>query len=211
MLFSSSQIIPPNTLLLLKRLQSDDELLRFFLVGGTALALQIGHRQSIDLDLFTTDSFETDTLENYLIEKYRFQIDKLGRNTLIGAMEGVKTDFITHAYPLINPLLETEGLRLASLEDIAAMKLNAISHSGQRFKDFVDVYFLLEIMPLSAMLEAYQTKYAASNPMIPMKAVIFFDDIIFGKDLPILIKKITVNAIKKRLVLAVQKPNTIFK
>ena len=175
------------------------------------MALQIGHRQSIDLDLFTMEPFDTETLLTYLSERYQFRLDKLGKNTLIGSIDSIKTDFITHAYSLVNPLVEIEGLRLVSLEDIAAMKLNAISHSGQRFKDFIDVFFLLEIMPFSSMVEAYEVKYPASNPLIPLKAITFFDDINFEADPPILVKKVVFNAIKKRLTQAIQKPNTIFK
>jgi nucleotidyltransferase AbiEii toxin of type IV toxin-antitoxin system len=210
MLFKSSQIIPPATLELLERLLSDSELSDFFLVGGTALALQIGHRQSIDLDLFKVSSFETAHLQDFLIKEYQFQIDKLGVNTLIGSIEGIKTDFITHAYPLVNPLLEIENLRLASLEDIAAMKLNAISHSGQRLKDFVDVYFLLEILPFNAMIKAYSIKYPQSNLMIPMKAVAYFGDINFDQDKPMMVKNAPFKKVEKRLTSAVQKPNATF-
>lgn len=210
MLHKTSKIIPPPTLFLLERLQSDSQLSAFFLVGGTALALQMGHRQSIDLDLFSMKPFDTESLQAYLSETYNFLIDKLGPNTLIGSMEGVKTDFITHAYPLVNPLLEIENLRMASLEDIAALKLNAIAHSGQRYKDFIDVYFLLEKMPFNSMLETYEEKYPASNPLIPIKALTYFGDINFESDTPILVKKVTFPAIQKRLEQAVKKPNAIF-
>ncbi|MBI5914642.1 MAG: nucleotidyl transferase AbiEii/AbiGii toxin family protein [Bacteroidetes bacterium] len=210
MLHKSPKIIPAQTLQLLETLQSDEMLSGFFLVGGTALALQIGHRQSIDLDLFTIEPFDTASLLTYLSSQYGFQTDKLGINTLIGSISGVKTDFITHTYPLVNPLLEVESLRMASLEDIAAMKLNAISHSGQRLKDFIDVYFLLEIRSLSAMLEAYEVKYPHSNPAIPVKAVAYFGDIDFEANKPMMVKKITIEAMKKRLVAAVQKPYAIF-
>ncbi len=210
MLHKTPNIIPPATLVLLERLSSDSKLEDFFLVRGTSLALQIGHRQSIDLDLFTTKPYNTEILQSYLAETYGFQIDKLGPNTMIGVIDGVKTDFITHAYPLVNPLLELEGLRMATLQDIAAMKLNAISHSGQRYKDFIDVYFLLEIMSLNIMLEVYEEKYPTSNLLIPIKALTYFGDINFEADPPILVKKISFPAIQKRLELAVKKPNTIF-
>ncbi|MFQ5446274.1 MAG: nucleotidyl transferase AbiEii/AbiGii toxin family protein [Saprospiraceae bacterium] len=98
MLFKSSRYIPPATLELLETLLADGELSEFFLVGGTALALQLAHRQSIDLDLFSISPFETTDLEPYLANKYQFQTDKIGTNTLIGFIEGIKTDFITHAY-----------------------------------------------------------------------------------------------------------------
>ncbi len=210
MLHKSPNIILPQTLELLLNLQADPQLSQYFLVGGTSLALQIGHRLSIDLDLFSVTPFEVEPLQNYLIGKYNFELDKLGINTLIGSISGIKTDFITHAYPIVKPLLLEENLRLASLTDIAAMKLNAISHSGQRLKDFVDVYYLLEIMPLSLMLDAYEAKYPHSNPAIPLKAVVYFDDIDFGADAPLMVKEMTIPDMKKRLINAVKKPYSIF-
>ncbi len=210
MLHKSPNIILPQTLELLQTLQADAQLSHYFLVGGTSLALQIGHRLSIDLDLFSTTPFEVEPLQQYLISTYNFEIDKLGINTLIGSISGIKTDFITHAYPLVKPLFIEENLRMASMTDIAAMKLNAISQNGQRLKDFVDVYFLLEIMPLSLMLDAYEVKYLNSNPAIPLKAIVYFDDIDFEADAPIMVKKMTIPAMKKRLTMAVQKPYSVF-
>ncbi len=210
MLHKSPKIIHPLTLELLETLQADPKLAQYFLVGGTSLALQIGHRLSIDLDLFSIAPFEVEPLQQYLISIYNFEVDKLGINTLIGSISRIKTDFITHAYPLVKPLLLEENIRMASITDIAAMKLNAISQSGQRLKDFVDVYFLLEIMPLSLMLDAYEVKYPKSNPAIPLKAVVYFDDINFEADAPIMVKKMTIPDLKKRLTNAVKKPHSIF-
>lgn len=210
MLHKSPNIILPQTLELLQTLQADPQLSHYFLVGGTSLALQIGHRLSIDLDMFSTTPFEVEPLQQYLISTYNFEVDKLGINTLFGSISGIKTDFIAHAYPLVKPLLLEENLRMASMTDIAAMKLNAISQSGQRLKDFVDVYFLLEIMPLSLMLDAYEVKYPNSNPAIPLKAIVYFDDINFEADAPIMVKKMTIPAMKKRLTMAVRKPYTVF-
>ncbi|MFQ5446275.1 MAG: nucleotidyl transferase AbiEii/AbiGii toxin family protein [Saprospiraceae bacterium] len=111
---------------------------------------------------------------------------------------------------MVRPLLEIENLRLASLEDIAAMKLNAISHSGQRLKDIIDVYFLLEKMTFNTMLEAHAIKYPQSNLMIPMKATTYFGDINFDQDKPMMVKNVPFKKIEKRLILAVQKPNSTF-
>jgi Nucleotidyl transferase AbiEii toxin, Type IV TA system len=210
MLHKSPNIILPQTLELLQTLQADPQLGQYFLVGGTSLALQIGHRLSIDLDLFSMTPFEVEPLQQYLISTYNFEVDKLGINTLIGSISGIKTDFITHAYQLVKPLLLEENLRMASIADIAAMKLNAISQSGQRLKDFVDVYFLLEIMPLSLMLDAYEVKYPNSNPAIPLKAVVYFEEINFEADAPIMVKKMTIPNMKKRLTNAVKKPYSVF-
>lgn len=209
MLHSTPDIILPDTLQLLKSLQDDESLNMFFLVGGTALALQIGHRFSIDLDLFCLEAFDTQTLSQHL-SKYDLQISAIDKNTLLCVIDGVKTDFITHSYPLVEPLLEIEGLRLASIQDIAAMKLNAIAHSGQRLKDFIDIYCLLEIIPLQSMLHAYSKKYINSNLMIPLKGLTYFDDIDFEMDPPVLNREIPVKNLKVRLIESVNNPTKIF-
>jgi hypothetical protein len=111
----------------------EDELLKnFFLVGGTALALQIGHRISIDLDLFTQTSFDENEILSNLEERYQFQMDFQARNTLKGSIRGIKVDLITHNYPLVKPLIKMENVSMAAPEDIAAMKLNVITGNGTR-------------------------------------------------------------------------------
>ena len=126
MIITDKDIILPENLKLFQELQEDELLKNFFLVGGTALALQLGHRLSIDLDFFCGEDFETEAIQNHLSKNYGFYADFITKNTLKGFIRDVKVDLITHAYPLIHPLLKHENLRLASLEDIAAMKLNAI-------------------------------------------------------------------------------------
>lgn len=211
MLHKKKDVILPATLALLERLQCDEDLSAFFLVGGTSLALQIGHRFSVDLDLFTLEPFDTQALVDHLNTNYAFQLSSVARNTLMGVIEGVKVDFIRHAYPLVLPILEIDGLRLVSKEDIGAMKLNVIAHNGQRLKDFIDVYYLLELVPLQSLLDSYAVKYQNSNIMIPLKGLTYFDDLDLKMDPPILSKEISVEAIKKRLRKAVEEPDRVFK
>ena len=177
MLHKTADIILPPTLNLLEELQQDEQLDAFTLVGGTALALQIGHRFSVDLDFFCFEAFDTQTLSEHL-SGYGFHISAIEKNTLLGVIRGVKTDFIVHQYPMVKPLVREDGLRLASIVDISAMKLNAISHNGQRLKDFIDIYCLLETLPLQSMLDAYTQKYPNSNLMIPLKGVTYFDEVV---------------------------------
>lgn len=140
-LFLDSSIIEEHTLLVLGSICADEMMKAFTLVDGTALALQLGHRYSIDLDLFAIKSFETDTIQDHLTAEYDFQTSALEKNTLLGSIDGIKVDIITHAYPLIGEVQYIDGVRLASLSDIAAMKLNAIAHSGTRYKDFWIYFF----------------------------------------------------------------------
>jgi hypothetical protein len=128
-------------------------------VGGTALSLQLGHRKSIDIDLFTPYPFDAHAMADHLESTYKAEdINVLG-NTLYSYIDNVKTDMLAHRYPWIGPVQEIEGIRMASLDDIAAMKLNAIVNDGSRLKDFVDIHFLLERSSLDELTSAYVAKY----------------------------------------------------
>jgi len=175
-----TKAVKDDTLGLLKRLMQDGRLNDFSLVGGTALALQIGHRQSIDIDLFSRADFDAPSLKEYLQNAYVFQETASGKNTLKGIIDGVAVDLITHNYAPVKELVLQEEIRMAGLEDISAMKLNAIAGNGTRLKDFVDVAFLSSRFPLKKMREWHGQKYALSNPLQAIIALNYFDDINFG-------------------------------
>ena len=210
MIHKDPDIISPETFNLLCQIQKDTFFDDFFLVGGTALALQIDHRLSIDLDFFSTHPFDNRQVEEYLSTRYGFHTDYVATNTLKGFIQNVKIDLLTHAYPLVKPLVQEGGLSLASLEDIGAMKLNAIAHSGNRQKDFFDLFFLLEYHSLQELLFAYQIKYPNSNPIIPLKGMTWFEDIDFEIEKPMLKRKVTFSEVKKRLLKATNSPEKIF-
>lgn len=210
MLHKNPDIILPETLGLLEKIQADNTFDEFFLVGGTALALHIGHRLSVDLDFFSVVPFDNLQLESYLNVAFGFSTDYVATNTLKGVAQNVKVDFLTHAYPLVNPLVQEDRLRLASLEDIGAMKLNAIAHSGNRQKDFFDLYFLLEHCSLRTLLNVYEKKYPHSNPMIPLKAITWFEDIDFEIEKLMLKRSTRFDAVKSRLLDAATWPDRVF-
>ncbi len=210
MIHTDPRIITPATFQLLIELQNDPLLNDFALVGGTSLALQLGHRHSIDLDLFSLSGFDNQVLEQEIVTKYNFIRTAISKNTLKGFINDVKIDIITHSYPWVEPLLEIDGLRLASCLDIAAMKLNAISGNGQRQKDFYDVYYLLEEYNLSEMMLAYEKKYKHSNAAIPLRALPYFEDIRFEIEPPELVTPIPFDEVKKRILEALENPDLIF-
>jgi len=200
-----------STLELLIRLMNDDSLNDFVLVGGTALALQLGHRISIDIDLFSQAPFNEGELADYLHVKYNFELDFISKNTLKGEIDGVQLDCIAHQYPRINSLNIEENIRLSSLDDIAAMKLNAITGDGTRMKDFIDIAFLSCKIPFIRMLNGYKLKYNA-NPVIPIKALSYFDDINFNEPIKMVLNsKFNWRTIEKRLKNMQEYPNRIFK
>jgi len=211
MLHKNSAIISPETFSLLKRLQSFSFLHGFHLVGGTALALQIGHRNSIDLDLFSQDDFRTHELIEHLNKHFKVTIDLERHNTVLSNLDDVKVDFITHDYPYINPPLKEYGLTFLSKEDIAAMKLNAVIQSGKRLKDFIDIFYLLEYFSMNDMLNFFEIKYAHVNPLVALKAVNYFKDIDETIDPPKLLKSVSINQIKRRIESATLHTHKIFK
>ena len=206
------ETIEPNSLELLKKLQSCNNLKDFHLAGGTSLALQIGHRISIDLDLFTQNDFDTNEILEFLEVSFDFKLVFSSKNTLKGSIEDVNIDIISHKYSLINKPIEIEGVRLLSIEDISAMKLNAIAGNGTRSKDFVDIYFILKQFSLSDLLDFYAIKYNSRNQLHVIKSLSYFDEISIN-DWPnmVLEKKLTLNQITKNILLNINQFNSCLK
>lgn len=171
------ETIAPETLVLLRRIQSHPAFLETRLVGGTALALQLGHRVSVDLDIFGK--------WNYL-EGLDAALSTVGRvvresGTQNGKMvfyyvNDVKVDCVSYEmFRWLDPAIEEEGVRLASVKDIAAMKINAVTNRGTR-KDFVDVAQLLEDHSLDEIFGWYRMKYPDANPALAMRSLSYFVD-----------------------------------
>ena len=124
------ETVTAATLDLICTLQADPEFESFYLVGGTALSLQIGHRISIDIDFFTRASFERDPMIEYLEKKYGFSLQFSSQNTLKGFIDGILIDLLKHDYPYINEPLIIDSVKMLTKPDIAAFKVNAITGSG---------------------------------------------------------------------------------
>lgn len=162
---------------LLQKLMKDEKLKDFNLVGGTALSLLIGHRLSIDIDLFTTKDFNVNEMLDHLKKNYPLKVREVYNNTLMIDIGNVKVDILSHKYDWQRPIESTENVRLVSLLDIGAMKLHAIFQSGTRIKDFVDMYFLLDKHPLKDYLASYEKKYN-SNAGLAIYSLTYFDNIV---------------------------------
>lgn len=168
------QVVDEKTFLLLKELQAIPELKELRLVGDTSLALQLGHRISIDLDLF--GSFDSSLpFEMFLFDFEN--VNKTGSNRFMQFFEidGVKVGFVNYNYPWLNEPIIEEGIQLASIEDMAAMKINAIINRGTK-KDFIDIDFLLERYSLAQNLELYQQKYGVKDYQIALRCLSYFED-----------------------------------
>ncbi|MDA3942226.1 MAG: nucleotidyl transferase AbiEii/AbiGii toxin family protein [Bacteroidetes bacterium] len=185
MLYKST--VDQSTLELLIKLQQKDYMKGFYLVGGTALALKMGHRKSIDLELFSNFSFDTAQLLENISADFPFTLFFSANNTLKGSINQVQVDILAHRYPLVAEPVIVENISMLSNEDIAAMKLNAISVSGQRVKDFIDIYYLLDIYTVEEMTGFYKMKYAQYNDANVIKSLCWFDDVDLS-DWPVLLK-----------------------
>lgn len=172
---------------LLKTLQNKPYLKDFYLVGGSALALYLGHRKSVDLALFSNSDFDTESLLENLQQDFDYRIFLSAANTLKGNINKINVDIIAHRYPLVGDPFFSNDIALISIKDIVAMKLNAISTSGQRSKDFVDIYFAFGNFSLREMLDFYKVKYRQEDETHILKSVIYFDDVDLS-DFPVLIK-----------------------
>lgn len=194
--------VESDTLGLLKSLMEKDYLQSFVLVGGTALALQIGHRKSIDLDLFTTTSFDTTSLLEQLKDDYQIVEKVRTAGSLISDIDNIKVDFIRFKYSFNHPVIKEEGIRLLHIKDIAPMKLDAIAGRGSK-KDFYDLYFLLERYELSKLLELYSEKYQHATIFHVVKSLTWFEDAEPQIPPVVLDDKVTWAKVKKRIEQAV--------
>jgi hypothetical protein len=165
-----------STLELIADLQSKQYLDGFHLVGGTALAIRLGHRRSVDIDLFTVHDFDVVALQEKLYHDFQFSLQYSSANTLKGSIGGIQIDCLAHRYPIVAEQIRDHGITMQSEQDIIAMKLNAISGSGQRVKDFIDIYFLLPKYTIGEMLSFYRIKYSENNDALVLKSLIWFED-----------------------------------
>lgn len=147
-----------------------------YLAGGTALALQLGHRTSLDFDFYINDHFDSQELARLIQEKVpQIKLERVLKDTLLIEIDGVGCSFFYYPYKLLKKIIVFAGLRIASIEDIAAMKMIAISMRGKR-RDFIDVHFLLERFSLKEMIKFTLRKYPGYQPLMILKGLIFFND-----------------------------------
>ena len=195
--------IDTPTLELLKILMQVEAFHGLRLAGGTSLALQLGHRKSIDLDLFGSVDFESLQLQQIFQENMKVVSIKRSKNINIFAINDIKVDFVNYAYPWLEDPIIDHGIRLAGISDIAAMKLAAITGRGSR-KDFVDLYYLLQKYSLSDLLKLYTKKYSDGSEYMVVKSLVYFEDAEHDVDVEML-TNITWEQIKKHLIREVRK------
>ena len=170
------QTILPDTLELLKRLSAQPEMQGMRLVGGTSLALQYGHRQSVDLDFFGKLTVSQDDILSMMERMGSYRLRNRTSSILQLIVDGVMVDIVDYSrYPWIDNPVCHEGVTLASPKDIAAMKINAIEGRGSR-KDFIDIYLLLQHYSMDDLLAFYSQKYPNYSIFRALLSLTYFDD-----------------------------------
>lgn len=193
-----TQTVQPKLLELLKKIMNSKVFASFNLVGGTALALQLGHRFSVDIDMFGNSEIDEYEFIDELSNFGTLQILKKSKNIIIFSIDGIKVDFVNYKYPLIEKIKTIDNIRLVSDKDIAAMKLNAIAGRGSR-KDFIDLYFLLQKYTMQQMIAFYNKKYKDGSEFMVIKSLNYFDDA-EKEELPIMFKNIDWQTIKTTIL-----------
>lgn len=183
---------------LLNLVMKSETFRNFNLVGGTALALQLGHRISIDIDMFGNSEIDEIEFAQELTQFGQPIVLKKSKNIIIYTINGIKLDFVNYSYPLLKKIKVVDSIRLSSLEDIAAMKLNAISGRGSR-KDFIDLYFLLETFSLNEMVDFYSEKYQDGSTFLVLKSLTYFDDAEM-EEMPVMTKTLSWEKVKARIL-----------
>lgn len=175
---------------------------RFYLAGGTALSLQLGHRLSIDLDFFTpTEDIPTirPALEKAL-SPFNATLADSSWGNLVYLAENVRVGFYGYGFPLVAPLLEKEHIRLASIEDIALMKMDALLARAAR-KDFYDLYFISRQIPLRRIYELAPQKYPSVRDFESqtVKRLVYFENAESDID-PNMLENVTWRAVKQYFI-----------
>lgn len=200
------QTLPQNTATLLHTFtqKNPDFLSSFYLSGGTALSLQLGHRESEDLDFFSQKPFQPEFLEHQLLEYGSLSGTELSEGTLNTYVNEVKLQFLFYPYRMIQPLVVWEGIHLSSVLDIACTKLQTVAMRGSR-KDFIDVYCILTQLSLETLLQFTKEKYAESDYSEThiLKSLVYFDDA-ESQPMPRMHQDVSWEQIKQTIITAVK-------
>ena len=152
----------------------------FYLAGGTGLALLLGHRDSHDFDFFKAGDFDTAELTKKLEQVFnghKLSITQLQKNTLSCEIDGsIQLSFFGYSYELLKPLIKSEYFEIASMEDIACMKLSAITQRTVE-KDYVDLYYISQKLPLKDLISYCMKKYPSFNEVMILKSLPFVEDV----------------------------------
>lgn len=163
------ETIGPELAKLARALVGAPELDAFRIVGGTAVALHIGHRTSVDIDFFSNEKVSKQTILRFLKDKFPGNEFFVTEHNIRGEIEGVRVDLYDDwSIPFKRPAVVEDGLRLASMEDLAAFKLSCITERREK-KDYVDLFFLFKELGSQSVLKEFRNY----NPLLSEKSFLF--------------------------------------
>jgi hypothetical protein len=151
----------------------------FYLAGGTALSLQIGHRRSVDFDFFAEVDEVKDQRADEItrsLDSFSIQVIERTLGNFVLLVDNIRIGFFSYGYPLINPAAQLENVALASISDIGLMKCDALVTRGSR-KDFYDLFHIAGSIPLADLLQLGSKKYPQFRdfPLMVLESMTLFD------------------------------------
>lgn len=172
-----TEVLFGNTQTILARLSRSRLLKEAYLAGGTGLALQLGHRVSVDLDFFTPEDFNPAQRASELKSLTRLKVEEIKDGTVIGNIGRIRFSLFHYQYPVLFPFKHFAGVKVADFRDITPMKISAICGRGKK-RDFIDLYFICQKIDLKQALTLYQRKYRGlSNNLVHIyKSLVYFQD-----------------------------------
>lgn len=197
------------------KFQSENLFDSFYLAGGTALSLQIGHRISTDIDLFTKEELDKEKIF-YFAKKIDKDVEIRNNSGVIFQIfypnsdpeKTLKVDFVSYDYPLLEPLIKNdEGIRIIGKNDISAMKMSAVGTRGYEARDFIDLYYLLKEIPIEKIVDNFKMKYNTENIQHYLRSMNYFNDVSIEswESIKMIHDKISVKEIMKTLNFEVNK------
>lgn len=172
-----SEVVSGQVVRTLSELERVPAVARFYLAGGTGLALQFGHRRSVDLDFFLGEDFDVEPVLQKVQQLDGFALVSKSPGTIDAHIGDTKVSFIAYAYPVLFPFQRFQGANVADPRDIGCMKLSAIASRGTK-RDFVDLYVLAQRYGVDQLLAWFKTKFAQTNYSMVhvLKSLAYFDE-----------------------------------
>ena len=197
--------VKPETLVLLKKLMSLEILQSYFLIGGTALALQLGHRISYDIDLVGKIKTDYKDLTEKLAELGNMKMIYSEDQVFQCQINDIKIDIVNYkTLNLLKPLVKIEDIRMSSIEDIATMKIKTIEDRGYK-RDFFDLYCLLKKLSLESILQFTEQRYPETNRLHAARCLVDFTDAEDQEDPNMLDPKVSWEEVKKYIKTEIKK------
>lgn len=199
-----TEILPKHTEELVNKLKDIPNIKNFYLSGGTGLALQLGHRESEDLDFFSQEKFDVQNLQQQLQTLGKLANVETPENTLNLFLENIKLQFLYYPYSLLEKSVAWNGILISSIVDIGCTKLVTVSSRGSK-KDFIDIYFILKLFSLKELFQKLDQKYQNINynQTHILKSLTYFENAEI-QPMPRMHKNISWEEVKKAIIESVK-------